>query len=76
MNVTTWTVSGMTCDHCVHAVQQEVSAVPGVRSAEVELATGLLTVTSDGPVEEPSLRDAVDEAGYVLVGPASAQQLL
>lgn len=75
MTVTTWTVSGMTCDHCVHAVQQEVSAVPGVQSAKVELATGLLTVTSDGPVEEPVLRDAVDEAGYVLVGPA-AQQLL
>jgi copper chaperone CopZ len=75
MNVTIWTVTGMTCDHCVHAVQKEVSAVPGVTSAEVELATGLLTVTSDAPVEESSLRDAVDEAGYVLVGPAPTQTL-
>jgi copper chaperone CopZ len=75
MNVTSWTVSGMTCDHCVHAVQQEVAAVPGVRAAEVELASGLLTVTSDEPVEESSLRDAVDEAGYVLVGPAPTRTL-
>jgi copper chaperone len=70
MSVTThYTVTGMTCAHCVTAVTEEVSAVAGVTHVDVDLATGALTVTSDA---EPSLDEvsrAVDEAGYALVRP-------
>ena len=62
-----WVVTGMTCDHCVHAVTTEVMALPGVSGVDVDLASGALRVESDGPVEAASLRAAVEEAGYEVV---------
>lgn len=62
----TYTVKGMTCDHCVGAVRQEVGAIDGVTDVAVSLADGRLTVTSAAPVAEAAIRGAVDEAGYEL----------
>jgi copper chaperone len=70
MTTATYTVVGMTCAHCVSAVTEEVTAVPGVTAVDVELTSGRLTVTSDAPVDEDAVRAAVDEAGYELAGTA------
>jgi copper ion binding protein len=64
--VSTYTVSGMTCAHCVASVTEEVGEVPGVTGVEVDLASGALTVTSSRPVDDDAVRAAVDEAGYAL----------
>jgi copper chaperone len=64
VTTSSYTVVGMTCGHCVTAVTEEVSAVPGVTAVEVDLASGGLTVTSDAPVDEAAVRAAVEEAGY------------
>jgi copper chaperone len=64
----TYTVSGMTCDHCVTAVTTELAGLPGVRGVRVELTSGQVTVDSDGPLSADEVRDAVDEAGYELAG--------
>lgn len=61
------TVAGMTCEHCVAAVRQEVGAVEGVTGVEVDLASGAVTVASTGPVDAGTLAAAVDEAGYEVV---------
>jgi copper chaperone len=67
MSVTsTYTVTGMTCSHCVQAVTSEVSALPGVSAVEVDLASGAVTVTSAAPIADGDVRAAVDEAGYEL----------
>lgn len=63
----TYTVSGMTCGHCVNAVTDELTRLPGVRSVQVDLATGKVDVESDGPLPLDEVRNAVDEAGYELV---------
>lgn len=63
----TYTVTGMTCDHCVASVTEEVSEVPGVTDVVVDLATGRLSVTGDADAQ--SVREAVVEAGYQLAGP-------
>jgi copper chaperone len=63
-----YTVTGMTCAHCVAAVTEEVGALPGVTSVEVDLGSGALTVTSDAPVDDAAVAAAVDEAGYALAG--------
>jgi copper chaperone len=65
---TTYTVTGMTCGHCVTSVTEEVSQVPGVTAVEVDLASGGLTVTSEAPVDEAAVRAAVEEAGYEVAG--------
>ncbi|MGY1690988.1 heavy-metal-associated domain-containing protein [Geodermatophilus sp. SYSU D01105] len=68
MSTATYTVVGMTCGHCVSAVTEEVSAVPGVTAVDVDLATGGLTVTSSEPVDQQAVRAAVEEAGYEVAG--------
>jgi copper ion binding protein len=62
----TFTVSGMTCEHCVASVSDEILEIAGVTVVDVDLPTGRLTVTSDQPVSEDQVASAVDEAGYRL----------
>jgi copper ion binding protein len=70
MSTTTYTVTGMTCGHCVASVSEEVGQVPGVSKVDVDLPTGRVTVLSDGPVDDAEVRAAVVEAGYQVVDPA------
>ena len=66
MTTSTYTVSGMTCGHCVASVTEEVSEIAGVQNVDVDLATGAVTVTSTEPLEDDAVRAAVEEAGYAL----------
>ncbi|HJB10219.1 MAG TPA: heavy-metal-associated domain-containing protein [Candidatus Brachybacterium merdavium] len=71
MSTTTHGLTGLTCDHCVNAVTEEVSEIEGVTGVEVELVAGgtsTLSVTADGEVPADALAAAIDEAGdYRLV---------
>ena len=66
MPTETYTVTGMTCDHCSRSVSAEVSAVAWVTAVDVDLATGTVTVTSEQPISTHKIREAVEEAGYTL----------
>ena len=68
MTTSTYTVSGMTCGHCVASVTEEVSEIPGVDDVQVELESGRLTVVSDAPLDPALVRTAVEEAGYAVTG--------
>lgn len=71
---TTLSITGMTCGHCERAVTSELTALAGVTSVDVTIVkdgTSAVRVTSDGPLAEPALRAAVDEAGYDLVAVTS-----
>ena len=61
-----YTVTGMTCGHCVASVTEEVQEIPGVEHVEVLLETGSLKVTSSEPVEDAAVKTAVEDAGYQL----------
>ncbi len=61
---TTITVDGMTCGHCVAAVQSEVGKLDGVTDVAVDLASGPVTVTGERTPDPEALREAVEEAGY------------
>ncbi|MBB4933368.1 copper ion binding protein [Lipingzhangella halophila] len=63
-----YTVSGMSCEHCVKSVTEEVGEVAGVTGVDVDLASGLLSVTSDGRAGDAAIRAAVEEAGYAVEG--------
>lgn len=66
MTTTIYTVSGMTCGHCVNSVSSEVGKLPGVTDVTVDLTTGAVTVTSEGQLDRAAVAAAVDEAGYEL----------
>ena len=63
MSEITYTVPGMSCEHCKHAVTSELSSVAGVESVDVDLETKLVTVRG-GHLDDGALRAAIDEAGY------------
>ncbi len=60
----TFTVQGMTCEHCVASVTEEVTEIAGVTDVRVDLATGEVAVTSDQPLSDADVKAAVEEAGY------------
>ncbi|MGH9216410.1 MAG: heavy-metal-associated domain-containing protein [Acidimicrobiales bacterium] len=66
MTETTYAVVGMTCDHCVNAVTDELTQVPGVTSVHVDLPTGRVRVASERPPDDAAVRAAVRRAGYAV----------
>jgi copper chaperone len=71
MATTTYTVTGMTCGHCVAAVTEEIQKLDGVTAVDVDLVEdgdSRVSVTSDAALTEDEVREAVDEAGYELTG--------
>ena len=68
--VTTYRVSGMSCGHCRTAITNAVGALDGVISVEVDIAGGLVTVTTGGEPDDAKIADAIDDAGYEVTGRA------
>lgn len=66
--ISTYVVTGMSCEHCVASVREEIGKLDGVESVEVELASRVVTVESDRPLDPAAVSEAVDEAGYEVVG--------
>ena len=65
---TTYTVTGMTCSHCVSAVTEEVSKISGVTDVRVDLSSGTVDVASEQPLDDATFKAAVEEAGYEVAG--------
>ena len=57
-------IEGMTCASCVRRVEEAITAVPGVASANVNLATERATVRFDGEPDTPAVLRAIEKAGY------------
>ncbi|MER7860222.1 heavy-metal-associated domain-containing protein [Amycolatopsis japonica] len=68
MDTTVYTVKGMTCSGCMNKVTTAVTGVAGVSDVDADIATGEVTVVSEGPVDARLVRSAVEEAGYEVVG--------
>ena len=61
--ITSYTVTGMTCNHCVAAIKEEVGSVPGVTGVNLTLDDARLEVQSEVPVDFDRILEAVYEAG-------------
>jgi copper chaperone CopZ len=72
MSTQSFSVTGMTCGHCAHAVTQEISEIPGVTGVDVDLVVGgtsTVEVTAEQPLDDAAVAAALDEAGdYRLAG--------
>ena len=55
-------ITGMSCQHCVRAVREALTGVPGVSAVEVDLDTGSARI--EGRASVLDLLNAVREAGY------------
>ncbi len=66
MSTQTYSVAGMTCGHCAHAVSSELAELEGVTSVDVDLVAGgtsTVTITASAPLSEADVAAALDEAG-------------
>lgn len=63
---TKYSVSGMTCEHCVASVKEEVSKISGITGVDVNLESGVVTVESESKPDAEAVAAAIDEAGYEL----------
>lgn len=64
--IQTYDVVGMTCDHCARSVGNEIRKIDGVDAVDVDLVTGVVTVTGSGDLATADVAAAVTEAGYAL----------
>ena len=65
MATATLKVSGMTCNHCVHAVKRTLEDIDGVEQANVDLQAGSAVIEYDDVRTDPgAMADAVSEEGY------------
>ena len=62
----TWTVTGMTCAHCVASVTEELEEIDAVESVDVSLDDGTVVVSSSEALSREQVEQAVTEAGYSL----------
>jgi copper chaperone CopZ len=66
VGTTTFTVTGMCCEHCRCAVTDAIQRIPGVDTVTVELVSGTSAVTASSPVDRADIAAAVAEAGHHL----------
>ena len=66
VGATTFRIDGMTCQRCHDAVAYQIRRVPGVVGANIDVATGTVTVTAERPVDRVDVAAAVKSAGYEL----------
>lgn len=62
----TYHVSGMSCGGCARKVTGQVEQIPGVTDVHVDLATGGIAVTSNDPIDDDTVTQAIERAGYQL----------
>jgi copper chaperone CopZ len=60
--MTNYDITGMKCDGCATKVSDAFSAVPGVTSAHVDLASN--TASVDGTYDEQALLDSLKDTHY------------
>lgn len=68
MEQTTLTVEGMSCGHCVKAVEESVGKLTGVESVSVNLDAGTVQVSHDAAsVDRKSIEDTIEDQGYDVI---------
>ena len=70
MTARTYSVPGISCSHCQHAIEAEVAKVAGVTHVHVDVDARTVQVEGDGT--DAAVRAAIDEAGYDIEGPPPA----
>ena len=57
-------IKGMMCEHCENRVRTALEALPQITSAQVSHKAGTAIVTLNAPVDDETMKQAVEEQGY------------
>lgn len=68
MNTVTYSIPNISCGHCVHTIQTEVSDMPGVNSVLADQETQKVVITFDTPATEDAIKSLLAEINYPVAG--------
>ncbi|WP_424237571.1 copper chaperone CopZ [Bhargavaea ginsengi] len=65
MKEITLDVRGMSCGHCVNAIEGSVGELPGVRQVKADLQNAQVSVSYDAATSSPTaIKETIEEQGY------------
>ncbi|HEY9076304.1 MAG TPA: heavy-metal-associated domain-containing protein [Anaerolineaceae bacterium] len=64
MTTITYNIPNISCNHCVHTIQAEVSELAGVKSVEASAEKKTATVVFDAPATDEQIRALLTEINY------------
>ncbi|MFZ5820043.1 MAG: heavy-metal-associated domain-containing protein [Chloroflexota bacterium] len=64
MTTVTYSVPNISCGHCVHTIQAEVSELAGVQSVKADQATKQVEVVFEAPADEAAIKALLAEINY------------
>ncbi len=64
MTTVTYSIPNISCNHCVHTIQSEVSEIPGVKTVQADAAKKVATITFDAPATEDKIKSLLEEINY------------
>lgn len=68
MTTVTYSIPNISCNHCVHTIQTEVSELAGVSSVKADLDSHSATIVFDAPADETKIKSLLTEINYPAVG--------
>lgn len=68
MNTVTYSIPNISCGHCVHTIQSEVSELAGVLSVMADQNSRITTITFDAPATEEQIKKLLAEIDYPVAG--------
>ena len=68
MTTVTYTVPAISCGHCTHTIETEVSDLQGVQSVKAEIDSKKVTITFDAPANEQAIKALLAEINYPAEG--------
>ncbi len=68
MTTVRYSVANMSCEHCVRAIENEVSDAPGVQHVKANSSTKSVEITFEPPATEDRLKELLAEINYPVVG--------
>jgi copper chaperone len=64
MTTVTYSVPNISCDHCVHTIQTEVSDLAGIKSVKADAASKKVEIVFDAPANEDAIKSLLKEINY------------
>ena len=68
MTTVTYTIPAISCGHCTHTIETEVSELQGVRSVKADEATKKVVITFEAPADEAKIKTLLAEINYPAEG--------
>ncbi len=68
MTTVTYSIPNISCGHCVHTIQSELSELAGVKSVVADAQTRKATITFEPPANEEAIKELLSSINYPAAG--------